>query len=87
MVAFFERWGWCSNVGASGFVGYYVDGDGSFHPKIEMMHNSLEDMGLTQKRFDELKKRAEVLPEDQRTCRYAFDPDWVSNSLQKAIEI
>ena len=76
LVAFFEEWRRCCSIGTSPFVGFKVDGDGNFHPKIEMQHCELDDLGLTQEQFDELKSLAHVGDRaNQRSCiPFDFDP-------------
>ena len=50
--AMFEYWNILANIGASRFVGFYVDGDGDFHPNC-LFFQSKE----TQELNDELIKK------------------------------
>jgi len=36
MKEMFERWNFLSNIGSSRHVSFFVDGDGNFHPKVEI---------------------------------------------------
>ena len=86
LVAFFEEWRRCCSIGTSPFVGYKVDGDGNFHPKIEMQHCELDDLGLTQEQFDELKSFACVGDRDNRRPCIPFDFDPVAWKLRDLLK-
>lgn len=51
--AMFKHWNYLSNIGASRVVGFFVDGDGNFHPKCKVTQHNAEVV-LT----EELKKLA-----------------------------
>ena len=35
----FEHWNLLSNIGSSRMIGFFVDGDGDFHPKCEIEYS------------------------------------------------
>ena len=70
--AMFEYWEHLSNIGASRFVAFYVDGDGDFHPKSKISFSD-EITLLT----DEMRKIA-VVSDDDGNRKYDYDGiDWL----------
>lgn len=70
--AMFEHWNLLSGMGASRSVGFFVDGDGNFHPKCDVQFSNLsEEMPeLT----DDLRKVALVKQSPEGDCTFDFDP-------------
>jgi len=66
--AMFEYWNFLSNIGSSRNIGFYVDGDGNFHPNCQIKFDT-EIPKLT----DELRKIAVVKEYDGNRI-YGFDP-------------
>ncbi len=65
--AMFEHWNLLSNIGSSRKVGFFVDGDGNFHPKCKIKFK-----GKIPKLTDGLRKKA--IAKDQGGDRiYDFD--------------
>ena len=54
--AMFEYWNYLSSVGGSRKVGFYVDGDGDFHPECKIAY----DHGNVRPLTDEMKRAAVV---------------------------
>ena len=52
--AYFGQWQQFSRIGHSTFTAFYVDGDGNFHPKIDMTVKP--DLDLTEERLNQLKE-------------------------------
>jgi len=57
MKEMFERWNFLSNIGSSRHVSFFVDGDGNFHPKVEITFS--EGMpDFTEEQKEIIKQRA-----------------------------
>jgi hypothetical protein len=66
--AMFEHWNLLSDIGSSRDIGFYVDGDGSFHPKCLVRFDSnIPDL------TDEFRKIS-VVKEKNGNRVYDFDP-------------
>jgi hypothetical protein len=64
--AMFEHWNRLANWGSSRMIGFFVDGDGNFHPKCEMAF-STQIPELT----DEIEKLAII--SDDKNGNLGFD--------------
>ena len=66
--AMFEYWNQLSAMGGSRFAGFYVDGDGNFHPKCDITYDT-PIPELT----DEMREAA-VVNDDNGNKKFDFDP-------------
>ncbi len=70
--AMFDYWNYLANIGSSRVVGFYVDGDGNFHPKCKFNANQ-----PLPKLTEELAKRAQLKDTHDKfgnTVVFDFDP-------------
>jgi len=60
LVAFFRHMSHCDQIGTSRHISFFVDGDGDFHPIIEMTYPALGEFGLTEEQFEHAVKAARL---------------------------
>lgn len=65
--AMFEHWNLLANMGGSRYVGFFVDGDGNFHPKCDISYDK-----QIPKLTDELRELA-VVEDKHGNKKYDFD--------------
>ena len=76
--AMFEHWNKLAGMGCSRMIGFYVDGDGNFHPKCKISFDQ-EVPPLT----EELIKAAKVGIKDKNGVDCNFDFDGIAWLLHK----
>ena len=67
----FDYWNFLSNVGSSRRVGYYVDGDGDFHPHCQIVNLTTEHIPRLN---DEMKRISVVDGLSSGDHIYDYDP-------------
>lgn len=76
--AMFKYWNYLAAIGSSRRVGFYVDGDGNFHPNCTIKFD--EEMPELTKRLE----KAAVTNESNGDRQYDFDPiAWLLNETPK----
>ena len=66
--AMFEYWNQLSGMGSSRMVGFYVDGDGNFHPKCDV------ELDTTIRELDDELRELAVVQDKRGEREYDFDP-------------
>jgi len=78
--AMFKYWNFLSAIGSSRSVGFFVDGDGNFHPKCKMSFDNLNGQYLPEL-TEELEKLATIA--DNHGDK-TFDYDGIAWKLRKS---